>query len=148
MISYRIYSALTDDPLPEEMNFRRNTKAQVSDSAGVHLRLDYEDPFFPLLPSLHKHQVAAPTSVSSVQKAIPVQVDKPGRQTVDWSKVIYLGLITNSSRGKELAILKIGESEYFVRESQQVDIFKVLRVSKDSITMETNEEVRSIKRKQ
>jgi hypothetical protein len=139
-IGYRIIAGL--DPAIDEVPRPVRVTPKVEAEAKIELALSYPDPFLgqrTLAPAIKKN--------SEVKVIVPKEDKKKPVVLVDWSKVEYVGLIRNPERNVHIATLRIGGQDYFVKEGEQVDIFVVSKITKDSIQVMLNDQVNYIKRK-
>ncbi|MEM7161714.1 MAG: hypothetical protein AAF487_04665 [Bacteroidota bacterium] len=121
------------DPLPE-------LTEDVQDS--IVLIADYRDPF------LGKVQRApSQTTVNTVQHNVPRSIEKKGEEEppIVWPEVAYFGMQKNLNSQARLGIVKIGKKQVLLKEGEEVDELKALRIFPDSIELGYLDESRTFK---
>ena len=142
-IGYRIVSGLSDEtnPIPVVR------KSQPERDSVMHypLSLSYPDPF--LSQKVYAIVSEQTKSATQVPKLTAPKENKPTTALVDWNKVEYVGMIQNPDRNVRVATIRIAGQDYFVKEGERVDIFIVSSISKDSIQVSLDDQIKFIKRK-
>jgi hypothetical protein len=137
-IGFKIYRQITDDGLAARATPVRHVRDTITQQR-LHLSLTYNDPF---LKTPSKKPVAAP-----VKKVLPRAVAvTPPVVVVDWARIKYLGTVTNGSRKKLLATLRLGNTDYLLREGEPFEGFSLLKITRDSVKVGYEKSMKYIKR--
>ncbi|MBL7840265.1 MAG: hypothetical protein JNJ75_09015 [Cyclobacteriaceae bacterium] len=134
-IGYKIVSGLSDDH--ESIQKRPVVSSGKTASDTFLLSLDYADPFFKRKEAIRQNKTKI------VQH---VQVPNTPAVTVDWNVVKFSGTLYNASKNVPTAIVSINGFEYFVRESESVQGFKISEIVRDSIRVSYQNQSTYIKR--
>lgn len=144
LIGYRLYNAVKGDdhPLPSA---RPVTIAEATeDIEPYQLQLNYADPF--LKHRMRQHTVHTPLTYSRpiTPKNLPEVIN--ASPTVDWSIIAYAGMISNNQTDYRVGIITINGTRKLVHENDKVPPFVIEEITKDSVRISTQEEVRYVVR--
>lgn len=106
--------------------------------------LDYEDPFL----KKHKQTVTTKETRSTQLRAPKIHREKTSILIVDWGKIEYIGSIYNATRNKLVATMHLAGKDYFVREGDEVQGFRIEMIHRDSVKVVYGTQSKYIKRKQ
>jgi hypothetical protein len=137
-IGYKIIAQLNDDV--EIKPLRRAKSAQTEDVKTYDLSLAYVDPFLKkrILPvSETKRMISRPVKVVAPPEPVVI---------IDWSVIQYAGLVFNNSRKIKMASVKVNGNDYFVREGDDIEGFRIADIHSDSIKILFSTSSKYIKR--
>lgn len=130
LIGYRVLAYLDEDTTLRYATPKAPPADTVS-QVSYALALSYPDPFLKTR-SLPPVQPAKP-----VQRMLSPRKKKPDAVVptvmIDWSKVKYLGLMSNTSRKIRTATVRLDGKDYFVKEGETLQEIMVLEARPDSI---------------
>jgi hypothetical protein len=137
-IGFKIYQRLTDEPEKSRPQNRRITSDTVKQEV-YSLLLSYDDPFL-------KKKIVQPKPRVKKEIKITQPINVVPQITIDWSKIQYFGVLYNASKRIPTAAIKIGSTEYFVKEGSSVEGFVVSEILSDSIKFSIQNQSKYIKR--
>ena len=145
-IAARIIMGLTEEEVVD-MPILRNLSKDTVQTVSYDLALSYDDPF---LKRDRKVSVTSP-SAAVVRHKIKMQTPAPPAPeiVIPWNLIQYSGLIYNSTRKSKTAAIILADKEYFLREGEELENFKVLEILSDSIKVgySTSKQFKYIKKK-
>lgn len=146
-IAARIVMSLNDKKSIAEPVVRRMTM-DTTQVILYNLALSYEDPF--LKTTKKKIDLRLQASIrTGIKSKIAPDVPVPASILIPWELIHYSGLVYNSTRNSKTAAVTIGSTEYFLKEGEELEHFRVLEISPDSIkvTFMNSNQIKYIKKK-
>lgn len=137
-IFYQDDTTSTDIQYKEQLN--KEDKKQMKDT--FTLKCNYRDPFL----SKTVAQYSEPKKQQSGNIKVIKPVINPVVKTVPWPDLKYCGLIQNLNSTNKTGLLRINKKEYVVTENQIVKELSIVKIYTDSLTVQLNEEKRTIKK--
>jgi hypothetical protein len=143
-IGYRIYQGLEPDKAPDGFRVLKHVGYEPDSKEDFPLNLNYPDPFLKKNATAEKkHPVQKAKSESVKSHAVIVQPSI----LIDWSRIQYLGSIYNASRKMQTASLRFDNVDYFARQGEIVNGFKIDAILRDSIQISFGEQKKFIKKR-
>jgi type II secretory pathway component PulC len=112
----------------------KRKKQMLVDSFSINA--NYRDPFLDVLTATDR------TEKSTSFKAQPVKA----QPVVGWPKIAYLGIIKNQTGNKQLTLIQIDGKQNRMQLNQQVNGLTLIKITKDSIQVKFNKEMKYVKR--
>lgn len=139
-IGYRIYQHLNDDGNVEYAAPFLVRPTVDSLPVTKVLALDYDDPFL-------KRKGIAVTSSDKQMKIRSLGLKKTETQDVqvNWNAIQYEGVVYNATRKVKTVSLVVNGNDYFLKEGEVRDGFKVLEIQPDSVKISYNSIIRFVK---
>jgi hypothetical protein len=144
-VGYKIYAALQGDDDFELNNEKTEIKKieVVNKEDTVLLSLNYPDPFLKggnFSKENRSHSTSQTSHVSNSPK--PVVNLKPKQEIPQIvTDIKYVGLVKNSDKGTQTAMITINGKSYFVKQKDVVEGYTILEVSKDFIKLKKGKEI-------
>lgn len=144
-VGYRIYNALQGD---DDISFENtNTTIQKIDEVkkddSIVLSLNYSDPFLKggNFSKEHKNTSTSTNHQSSIPKIEKLSNKAPTPVAVTPLDIKYIGLVKNSDKGTQMAMISINGKSYFVNHKEMIEGFKVVEISKDFVKLKKGKEI-------
>lgn len=128
MIIYRIFNQVNqkDETLRFSENINYNPEKPLTDT--FELIANYSDPF------LERSFITSADYSNSSNVRID-DIPKEFSSNVSWPEIRYRGMILNKNANKYLFMVEIDKINHLVKSGDQVGSIKIVKVSKDSITV-------------
>jgi hypothetical protein len=139
-IGYTIFSHLHQNNSFAEVDYIPFTPT-VKDTIirSYTLLANYRDPFRSYHPSVKKEKKS---SEKPKEEPVVTRNRRRNRQRVYWPQVKYNGLITNNNN--HVALLQISNRNYLLKEGDEKDRIKLLKLYPDSVVLEYEGEPKTI----
>lgn len=146
-VGYRIYGALQgdDDVAFEESNLSIKKISEDKKEDSVVLMLNYTDPFLKGGNYSKENRVKATshTISSNNQTSKTVQVNQPKKIEAPVANldIKYVGLIKNSDKGTQTAMISINGKSYFVKVKDIIEGITILEISNTQLKLKSKNSI-------
>lgn len=146
-VGYRIYGALQgeDDVAFEPANMSIQKIDEVKKDESIILSLNYPDPFLKGGNFAKEHkQNAASTKNTTNKPNVKQAVKTPSVVSSPAFDIKYIGLVKNSDKGTQTAMISINGKSYFALQKDVIEGFLIVEISKDFIRLKKGKELKII----
>lgn len=144
-VGYRIYGALQGD---DEISFENaNTSIQKIEDVKLKdtilLSLNYPDPFLKGgdFVKLHSQKSSVSKNSNTNRSVAKPAIKTPSVVNTPVLDIKYVGLVKNSDKGTQTAMISINGKSYFVNQKDVVEGVSVVEITKDFLKIKKGKEV-------
>lgn len=130
VILYQIISGLSPD-VPRKRHTLKATDGDVikMDSVDKELLLNYRDPFYSVNEEIYKPRL---TETGIVKKQSTQDKKQPSAK-LDQYQIRYFGVMQNPKTQKKMALVILNGAYHYVEKGTEIDFFKIIQITPDSI---------------
>jgi hypothetical protein len=130
MILYRIINGLSPDQPKALYAVKETGDDEIKiDSLDNELLLNYRDPFYSISEEIYK-PVLSETNLTRKQSTLEKK-DTPLK--LERFQIKYFGMMQNHKTQKKMALIILNGAYHYVEKGTEVDLFKIVQITPDSI---------------
>lgn len=148
IIFYRIADTLegSDFNIEDTKVSEKEIAVEGTVADTIKLLANYRDPFLDKTAVSDEPTYRRVASSAVAVSTIPPPIPPMGPPPIVWPAIEYLGIINNKQTGSTIALIRMGDRQYFLKEKEMAGEVHLEQILKDSVKVTFQKESKFIKK--